>query len=313
MIVKKSATIYDSISMSTRSHSKVLIVLLVVVVLVCCIGYVPYGESQPEDGNEVPISEFTDLSRSHRKLHSRRRGRGSRRRDHTSLSAINTEITTYEDSELPKPWPKLPSMPELMTAFQKGKYPPLKDYNLSDDEVAMVAQLFNIKGLDSSVSLQREFLGCPAKNLIRDTRIREFVDGRYILTKQYQTCKELSFKKQRGVVGLISFPGSGNSWVRQLLETSTGVFTGSVYCDKSYVQAGMVGEGVRSEFVVAVKCHSCHKRAFERFSKLIYVIRSPFDAILSEFTRKAVHIGGTYTNASSKHVAELRSTGLSKW
>ncbi|XP_065907634.1 WSCD family member CG9164-like [Dysidea avara] len=203
-------------------------------------------------------------------------------------------------------------MSKLITAIQNGKYPPLMNYNLSDDEVTMVAQLFNIKGLNSSVSLQREFLGCPAKTVVRDTGIHEFVDGRFIITKQYQTCKELSFKKQRGVVGLVSFPGSGNSWVRQLLETSTGVFTGSVYCDKSYVQAGMVGEGVRSEFVVAVKCHNYNRESFKKFTKLIYVIRSPFDAILAEFTRKAVHIDGTSTNASSKHVAELRSTDLSE-
>jgi len=31
---------------------------------------------------------------------------------------------------------------------------------------------------------------------------------------------------------LVSFPGSGNSWIRYLLESGSGVFTGSVYRDK---------------------------------------------------------------------------------
>ena len=279
-------------------RSKVLIfTIIVIVVLVCSVGYVPYSERETEDNSDMATSRssshFTMLSQSH----SRGRTRSSRRHGYASISHNKHEM---------------PSMSTLITLFQNGEYPPLNDYNLSDDEVTMVAQLFNINGLDSSVSLQREFLGCPAKNLIRDTSVREFVDERFVLTKQYQTCKKLTFKKQRGMVGLSSFPGSGNSWVRQLLETSTGVFTGSVYCDKSYVHAGMVGEGIRSEFVVAVKCHRCRRaRTFEQLSKLIYVVRNPFDAILSEFTRESVrHINNA--NATSNHVAELGSSGLSK-
>ena len=32
-------------------------------------------------------------------------------------------------------------------------------------------------------------------------------------------------------VSLASYPGSGNTWVRLLIEQATGVFTGSVYVD----------------------------------------------------------------------------------
>ena len=32
----------------------------------------------------------------------------------------------------------------------------------------------------------------------------------------------------RGTVGLVSFPGSGNTWVRQLLQMATGICTGKV-------------------------------------------------------------------------------------
>ena len=31
---------------------------------------------------------------------------------------------------------------------------------------------------------------------------------------------------------LASFPGSGNTWTRYLIEGATGVFTGSIYLDK---------------------------------------------------------------------------------
>ena len=53
---------------------------------------------------------------------------------------------------------------------------------------------------------------------------------------------------------LASYPGSGNTWVRALLEGATGVLTGSVYVDPSLVNAGFLGEGA-TERVLAVKTH----------------------------------------------------------
>jgi len=272
-----------------KNYRKVYIivtVLVAIMLILCCytlnVDYDPRSawDSQSNRGAGT-LSQFTQWNQSH----SRGRARGFRNRGH------------------------LLSMPELITLLQNGKWPVAFNNPLSDSEVAMVAGLFRVGGLiDSSVSLQRQFLKCPARHVFR---YAQFVDGRFVPTEQYQTCKKLSFKKQRGVVGLISYPGSGNSWVRQLLETSTGVFTGSVYCDKSYIQAGMFGEGVRSEFVVAVKCHNCRMGTLKQFSKVIYVVRNPFDTFLAEFTREAVHVRGT--NASSKHVTELEGTVFSKW
>ena len=34
--------------------------------------------------------------------------------------------------------------------------------------------------------------------------------------------------RKRAAVGLVSFPGSGDTWLRQLLETATGICTGTV-------------------------------------------------------------------------------------
>ncbi|XP_042880020.1 WSC domain-containing protein 1-like [Penaeus japonicus] len=41
---------------------------------------------------------------------------------------------------------------------------------------------------------------------------------------------------------LVSFPGSGNTWIRYLLEAASGVFTGSVYTDREIEAAGYLGE-----------------------------------------------------------------------
>lgn len=45
-------------------------------------------------------------------------------------------------------------------------------------------------------------------------------------------------KKSLPMVALVSFPGSGNTWVRYLMETSSGVFTGSVYTDRQILIRG---------------------------------------------------------------------------
>ena len=38
-------------------------------------------------------------------------------------------------------------------------------------------------------------------------------------------------KKCRPPIALASFPGSGNTWLRHMIEGSTGIFTGSRYKD----------------------------------------------------------------------------------
>ncbi|XP_069167741.1 WSCD family member AGAP003962 isoform X2 [Procambarus clarkii] len=43
-------------------------------------------------------------------------------------------------------------------------------------------------------------------------------------------------------VWLVSFPGSGNTWTRYLLEAASGVFTGSVYQDATLVRGGYLGD-----------------------------------------------------------------------
>ena len=41
----------------------------------------------------------------------------------------------------------------------------------------------------------------------------------------------------------MSHPGSGNSWLRYLLEGISGIFTGSIFDDEDLIRAGLLGEG----------------------------------------------------------------------
>ena len=56
-------------------------------------------------------------------------------------------------------------------------------------------------------------------------------------------------------VGIVSFPGSGNTWVRYLLQQMTGILTGSVYEDGDLRRNGFKGEYHRSGRVLVVKTH----------------------------------------------------------
>jgi len=214
-----------------------------VLVVVCFNSYIPRSAWYGKNDSKALSEDYNTTRSAH-----------GRTESHTVVYGLGHRAAPNYTASLSNKRLKLPSLKasKVIELLQKGRIPRLRDFKMTDEEVATVANLFSIRGLDSSVSLQRNFLECPAMNIIRHASIHKFLDGRFVLTKQYQTCKNLSFERQRGIVGLISYPGSGNSWVRQLLETSTGVFTGSVYCDSSYIQAGMIGEGIRSNFVAAV-------------------------------------------------------------
>ena len=54
---------------------------------------------------------------------------------------------------------------------------------------------------------------------------------------------------------LASYPGSGNTWVRYLLQQATGIVTGSVYNNKDLKLSYFPAEGLYDGSVLAVKTH----------------------------------------------------------
>lgn len=49
---------------------------------------------------------------------------------------------------------------------------------------------------------------------------------------------------ERNLIALASFPGSGNTWLRYLLQQATGIFTGSVYNDFGLLKSGFPAERI---------------------------------------------------------------------
>jgi len=152
---------------------------------------------------------------------------------------------------------------------------------LTASQVNEIANIFGLPSLNYSLDLKRQFLDCSGIQLLR-LSVKE--GGILHIPQHYQTCKNMSFKKSKDFVALLSWPGSGNSWVRQLLETTTGIYTGALYCDPNYIHAGMFGEGIQNSNVLVMKIHF-HPNPKWLPERIIYIVRNPFDCILAEWNR----------------------------
>ncbi|XP_060534007.1 WSCD family member CG9164 [Cylas formicarius] len=117
---------------------------------------------------------------------------------------------------------------------------------------------------------------------------------------------------------LVSFPGSGNTWLRYLLQQATGYYTGSVYKDYGLLKNGFPAESVANGSVLVVKTHEWGARARSMFSKAILLVRSPGAAIQAEFNRQSGgHIGfaspDRYRRSNGKHWRQFVYDKLRGW
>lgn len=55
------------------------------------------------------------------------------------------------------------------------------------------------------------------------------------------------------IPALASFPGSGNTWLRYMLQQATGILTGSVYKDYGLLKSGFPAESIANSSVLIVK------------------------------------------------------------
>lgn len=141
-------------------------------------------------------------------------------------------------------------------------------------------------------------LGCTNRSafitFLREKALRKF-DGDVYGTKFSRFLSKFSSHEK---VCLVSYPRSGNSYLRKLLESMTSIVTGSDSrpnrtLSTSLLQSGYKGEGITDESVWIVKSHYPERYGFIRFqaNRVILLVRNPYDTILSYF-----HMGLTNTH-----------------
>ena len=122
--------------------------------------------------------------------------------------------------------------------------------------------------------------------------------GQSLSQSKCKQLKDMRFINDSETVALVSFPGSGNTWTRLLLEQVTGIFTGSVYCDRELKQEEFLGESVASGNVIVVKTHipgkgypTMHRRAINptNLKGAIFITRNPLDCLVSEWNGQNLH------------------------
>ncbi|CAH1780846.1 unnamed protein product [Owenia fusiformis] len=118
------------------------------------------------------------------------------------------------------------------------------------------------------------------------------------------TCQPLKFSKRLlPVTALYSLPGSGNTWMRHLIQQITGIYTGSVYNDTDLLQNGFPGEGIKDGKVVVVKTHRVQTLDKGDYKQAIILLRNPFEAYLAEFKR---HFGGHTSGITKEMLNQTR-------
>jgi len=139
-------------------------------------------------------------------------------------------------------------------------------------------------------------LGCCNRSafitFLRERSLRKCVDYDKIPTRF------LSKLSDHEKLALVSYPRSGNSFVRKLVESSTGIVTGSDNRPNrtlaaSLLEYGYRGEAITDNSVWMVKSHYPERLGYIRFDvgRVVLVVRNPFDAIESYF-----HMGMTNTH-----------------
>lgn len=146
-----------------------------------------------------------------------------------------------------------------------------------------------------------------------------------VTIKEYQeptksTCVFIN-GTNRYPLGLASYPGSGNTWVRGLLQKITGLCIGGVYCDVELRKNGYPGESIRSGIAFMVKSHQVDPRwnwvkyssdqpftYFQEsshvpiFSGGVFILRNPFHAMVAEYKRQV------WEQQPGNHVKTLNSS-----
>ncbi|KAF7273793.1 hypothetical protein GWI33_013521 [Rhynchophorus ferrugineus] len=140
-----------------------------------------------------------------------------------------------------------------------------------------------------------------------------------------QWCSELKYihsdddlQLDKKPVALVSFPGSGNTWLRYLLQQATGYYTGSVYKDYGLLKNGFPAESITNASVLVVKTHEWGVNARKMFSKAILLVREPEKAIHAEFNRQSGgHIGfaspDRYRRTNGKYWQQFVDDKLRGW
>lgn len=212
-----------------------------------------------------------------------------------TLHHNNTSVNEHQNNKIQL----VPLTNQLKVVPAAGQSHPITTHDLCLDPASLCTHYLPLEQ-------QSAYKDCAARTMVK-------LEGLYKCN-----CQFMNTRGHRHVA-LVSLPGSGNTWLRGLIERASGVCTGSLFCDKVLHGGGMCGEGLR-DGVVVIKTHDTKlqwtnisykegkwsdKRPF--FDAVIVLVRSPFKALIAEWNRQNAYKFSSQQPGSS-HVKYLQSS-----
>ncbi|XP_071824617.1 sialate:O-sulfotransferase 2-like isoform X1 [Apostichopus japonicus] len=155
----------------------------------------------------------------------------------------------------------------------------------------------NATSVSSLTSAMRQYTGTAAEKRTGNIKIKTPDETEIVAqptreslndTEMSSLCDKIRFMPEGGlpVVALASLPGSGNTWLRYLIERVTGIYTGSIYNDTSLYRGGFKGE-LKDPYTgqtVVVKMHEIQQPL--KIEKVIFLTRDLYGAMMADFNRR---------------------------
>lgn len=198
---------------------------------------------------------------------------------------------------------------KLYKKFSKSNY-------LSDFDINCLLKHYNIEGtqyFDKASKLS--FLKCNPDYTRYGYRgiFKEYLDVKPTDLGNCTKLSDMRFINGTRVITLVSFPGSGSTWTRLLLEQVTGIFTGSIFCDPELRTSGFFGEQIITSNVLAVKTHypGIGDPRVNHFNPahvdgVIFIMRNPLDSIVAERKRQVLTANKHTDDAGPKYFGMLK-------
>lgn len=183
--------------------------------------------------------------------------------------------------------------------------PPVPKSPNSKEEMAIVKkQCLPVNEL-SSGDVKRQ-MSCHSETALYMKKQMSVFGNRMSLPKCSCHLKKDRAKHMHKRVALVSLPGSGNTWVRGLLERATNICTGAMWCDPNLRATQFCGEGLHGAQVLVVKNHDptirwrgevlpkspgISENNKPPFDAAIFVHRDPYAAMVAEHNREVGYEG----------------------
>ncbi|XP_072177900.1 sialate:O-sulfotransferase 1-like [Diadema setosum] len=244
----------------------------------------------------------------------RRFSNGSRRSSLAVVSALNQRWMTWQTLESPGKYRACVPYPTPDHVFDRELTGGLVD--TSETNMTILQCLHHCINLEYTYAALTKGTQCYCTNVHRSTSLLRYVDsalcdvpctgdrnydcgGREYFSL-YRTsvpdvrCSSKSVGKDGAfpLTALASYPRSGNTWTRQLIEAATGVYTGSIYwkAERESPISQKVFLGGNDDYhrlhTICVKTHRSERKHIGDFSDAVLLIRNPYRTIVAEVFRR---------------------------